>query len=140
MEVNTMSRADRFAHALDLCGWKIVRQDGSRRRWRMNEPSDNCPVWALHRRTRRPRMTVQEHREQEAMDLICSAAADDFARALDLLGWKIVRQDEVRGGVVHLWPMNGTPGYCPQWADPDVPSAKPQKPTLHVIDGGTTLH
>jgi hypothetical protein len=53
-----------------------------------------------------------------ALNRLCSAGADQFARDLDTLGWKIVPQrawepDEIE----HGWPMNGTRGPCPWWAD-----------------------
>ena len=53
-----------------------------------------------------------------ALNRLCKPKADQFARDLDLLGWKIVPQrawepDEPPRG----WPMNGTKGPCPWWAE-----------------------
>jgi hypothetical protein len=87
-------------------------------------------------RTRRPRMTAQERREQRAFDLLCSPEADDFARALDLHGWMIVVKPQYvfDDGSSARWLMNEPSDNCPGWADNDVPP--PEKPKLRVIDGG----
>jgi hypothetical protein len=41
--------ADRFTKALDSCGWMIVpNRPPWKRRWHLNEPSDDCPDWCLN--------------------------------------------------------------------------------------------
>ena len=63
--------------------------------------------------------------DEEATDLLNSAAADEFARALDRGGWMIIRKPFVvwpkvpqfSGGPLDSWEMNG-PGECPVWAEP----------------------
>jgi hypothetical protein len=58
----------------------------------------------------------------EALELLCSPAADDFARALDRCGWMIVgkpelvAQDEARGVRPRRWSIFR--GECPSWAEP----------------------
>jgi hypothetical protein len=90
-------------------------------------------------------MTAQERREERAFkrafDLLMSPEADDFARALDMLGWKIVSQADTDG---RRWFMNEPSDNCPAWADNECPWLQPPqhaspsqpKPTLRVIDGG----
>jgi hypothetical protein len=34
-----------FVHALDVIGWKIVRQDGDGMRWQVNSRRKNWPSW-----------------------------------------------------------------------------------------------
>jgi hypothetical protein len=72
---------------------------------------------------RRKKQKSEEELDFEAADLISSAYADKFARALDRCGWQIIVKPEV--GAEHAavesppgrWPMS-TPGYCPAWAEP----------------------
>jgi hypothetical protein len=53
-----------------------------------------------------------------ALNRPCKAAADQFARDLDLLGWKIVMNRNLEPGEPEVrWPMNGTRGPCPSWAE-----------------------
>jgi predicted Zn-ribbon and HTH transcriptional regulator len=66
---------------------------------------------------------TQEELDDEASDLLCSAVADKFARALNRQGWMIVLQPEVAAAQTCglrkfvRWPMDG-PGECPVWAEP----------------------
>jgi hypothetical protein len=80
-------------------------------------------------------MTAQARRKDEALALLFSPEADDFARALDMLGWMIVVRPEYvyDDGSSARWLMNEPSDNCPDWADNDVP---PEKPKLRVIDGG----
>jgi hypothetical protein len=66
----------------------------------------------------------------DARDLLINAAADDFARALDLCGWMIVPQPEYASYPDGLWKpkwrMNHRSPDCPAWAHnaPEVDSAE----------------
>ena len=74
-----------------------------------------------------------------AYDRLCRRSADQFARDLDLLGWKIVPQRSLEPGeVVHRWPMNGSKGPCPWWAEDlfNEPPPAPKPPTLRLIKDG----
>jgi hypothetical protein len=72
-------------------------------------------------------MTTKQKSEDElndeAIDLLSSAAADKFARALDRCGWMIVTNPELAAEYAAArlalgpWFMNG-PGECPAWAEP----------------------
>jgi hypothetical protein len=74
-------------------------------------------------------MTDDDDKQEEAAyRRLCSARADQFARDLDRLGWKIVMQRPLEPGepTPRGWPMNGTEGPCPWWAeDPSKPMMKP---------------
>jgi hypothetical protein len=50
--------------------------------------------------------------DDDALALIGTPEADVFAMALDLMGWKIVCQDDPN----RVWPMNSDHG-CPAWAE-----------------------
>jgi hypothetical protein len=72
-------------------------------------------------------------RHDAARNRMCSARADQFARDLDLLGWKIVPQRSLEPGEPSYgWPMNGTKGATPWWAEPFDP---PKPPTLRLLNG-----
>src|SRR5262245_64963896 len=64
----------------------------------------------------------------DARDLLINAAADDFARALDLCGWMIVPQPEYASYPDGLWKpkwrMNYSSPDCPVWAA-NAPDADP---------------
>jgi hypothetical protein len=51
--------------------------------------------------------------EEYAADLLGGPAADVFARALDRMGWMIVRQPQYADGT--RWPMGSKP--CPSWTN-----------------------
>jgi hypothetical protein len=72
-----------------------------------------------------------------AVARVSGAKADAFARALDLLGWMIVPQQQLPG-VTGRWTVEA--GACPWWADefpPDPPDPPdPPKPRLRLIPGG----
>jgi hypothetical protein len=84
-----------------------------------------------------PNDDAYEQRTDDANELLSSPAADEFAKALDLLGWMIVQQKnfyiDERTGALDLirpdgrrWLMNGVSNDCPPWADeyyPDRASA-----------------
>jgi hypothetical protein len=57
-----------------------------------------------------------ERRMDEALELLGTSEADEFAKALDVLGWMIVQQDPVGSGF-RRWLMNGVSNDCPVWAD-----------------------
>ena len=62
-------------------------------------------------------------------------AADQFARDLDLLGWKIVPQripEKFGKKFERWWLMNGSQDPCPSWAYD--PFAQPE--TLHWMTDG----
>jgi hypothetical protein len=69
-----------------------------------------------------------------ALDRLCSFKADQFARDLDRLGWKIVLQEpgEDPHGRPIVWPMNGSKGPCPWWAHDGFNAPPP----LRLIKGG----
>jgi hypothetical protein len=82
-------------------------------------------------------------KEWEAHDAayvrLCRHSADQFTRDLDLLGWKIVPQRSLEPGeVLHGWPMNGSKGPCPWWAEDlfNEPPPAPKPPTLRLIKDG----
>ena len=56
---------------------------------------------------------ISEGQIDIANSLTGTPEADTFARALDVLGWKIVRQDDGKGP----WPLNYHWDYCPAWAE-----------------------
>jgi hypothetical protein len=58
----------------------------------------------------------------QAEDQLGGLEAEAFARALDVLGWKIVSQDDD----AHKWPMDPEYGPVPDWAD-DYSEEKHQK-------------
>ena len=58
----------------------------------------------------------------QAEDRLSGLEAEAFARALDVLGWKIVSQDDD----THKWPMDPEYGPVPEWAD-DYSEEKHQK-------------
>jgi hypothetical protein len=70
----------------------------------------------------------------EALTLLMSPAADEFAIALDRCGWMIVQQPQFGD---RRWFMNCPSDACPEWAENDVPKEPPApQPRLRVIDGG----
>ena len=72
--------------------------------------------------------------DAEALTLLMSPAADEFAIALDRCGWMIVQQPQFGD---RRWFMNYPSDVCPEWADNDVPEEPPAPwPRLRVIDGG----
>jgi hypothetical protein len=89
---------------------------------------------------KRKKMTVQEwwpvrwgtkHEEADASNLIsgwfdddgfcCDRLTEDFSRALDRTGWKIVNQHDP----ALKWPLDGDYGPVPAWADDYNPKPKP---------------
>jgi hypothetical protein len=62
---------------------------------------------------RRPK--TEDELDDDAMNVLCCADADKFARALDRCGWQIVVKPKIDNG--QRWQMYG-PGPCPEWADP----------------------
>lgn len=69
----------------------------------------------------------------EALTLLMSPAADEFAIALDRCGWMIVPQPQFGQ---RRWFMNRPSNACPEWADNDVPEKPPAAwPRLRLIDG-----
>jgi hypothetical protein len=81
-------------------------------------------------------------RHDAALDRLMHRSADQFARDLDLLGWKIVPQRSPEPGEAldnWSWPMNGSKGPCPWWAHDSYnapPPDDPKPPTLRLIKGG----
>jgi len=65
----------------------------------------------------------QDELNDEAIDLLSSDAADDFARALDRCGWMIVPRPDLVADMAEVqlalgsWQMNA-PGETPAWATP----------------------
>ena len=80
---------------------------------------------------RRPTLRGED---AEALTLLMSPAADEFAIALDRCGWMIVQQPQFGD---RRWFMNYPSDTCPEWADNDVPKEPPTpQPRLRLIDGG----
>jgi hypothetical protein len=90
---------------------------------------------AMPKRKRLPQEWVirwgTEHEINDARDLICSEFAEEFSRALDRMGWAIVPHRALWDG--HKWPVDGSYGYVPTWADD---CSVTEKPALQVIKGG----
>ncbi len=89
-------------------------------------------------------MTVRRVRwgtECEDCDILAlfgSDFADDFAKALDKMGWMIIRQprhpDDLR------WNMNLPSGNCPAWANNGLLfSEEPKSEIVQLPDGWFTL-
>jgi hypothetical protein len=79
-----------------------------------------------------------------ALDRLLRRSADQFARDLDLLGWKIVSQRDPDPGETLdnlRWSMNGSKGPCPWWAKDlfNEPPPAPKPPTVLPIKGGKSL-
>jgi hypothetical protein len=75
---------------------------------------------------KRKKQKSEDELNDEAADLLMSFEADEFARALDRLGWMIVVQSDGNPLAKHRWSMN-QPGEYPSWAEPspfDEPAAK----------------
>ena len=53
---------------------------------------------------------------EAANNLTNSPEADAFAKALDVLGWKIVRQHLSHGEKAPRWPLHCRYDDCPDWA------------------------
>jgi hypothetical protein len=70
-------------------------------------------------------MDPDDHDIEAANRITSGEAADAFAWALDVLGWKIVLQ---RGsdfpGQDMRWPMHGAEYPCPTWAIDGVPTVE----------------
>jgi hypothetical protein len=72
--------------------------------------------------------------DANALTLLMSSAADQFAIALDRCGWMIVQQPQFGDC---RWFMNYPSEACPDWADNDVPEGPLEvRRRLRVIDGG----
>lgn len=70
-------------------------------------------------------------RHDAAHRRLCSHKADQFARDLNLCGWKIVPQDPSDGRWICF------DGPCPSWADAcDDKPIPPKPPNLRLIGGG----
>jgi hypothetical protein len=54
----------------------------------------------------------------DAMEVLCSAEADVFAKTLDALGWMIVPKPPFEGD---RWRLNEQSADCPSWADSAAP-------------------
>jgi hypothetical protein len=70
-----------------------------------------------------------------ARELLESPLCDAIALALDVWGWQIVGQPDLKPD---RWYLNKPSPDCPNWADNGNPGVgiEGAKPQLHVIDGG----
>jgi hypothetical protein len=58
---------------------------------------------------------VFDERANELLDLLLTREADEFAKALDANGWRIVPKPQFDDG--ERWTMNEPCADCPAWAD-----------------------
>jgi hypothetical protein len=68
---------------------------------------------------------------EAAKNLTDSPEADAFAKALDLLGWKIIRQHLSQGEKAPRWPLHCRYDNCPDWAEN---GGHPPRPSLMSDD------
>ena len=114
--------------ALDIAGWKIVRKvpevgrHGGDVRWLFNSGSSGypCPDWCedfipCQRSFQGKQKGMSEQDRQHWAATIMEELIDEYAVALDIAGWKIVRQ----GDPAYRWPFNSKQsGYkCPDWCE-----------------------
>ena len=79
---------------------------------------------------------VDEEANDEANDIV-DGQTEAFARALDTLGWMIVRQCYGHDEVGSKWMLDPKYGPVPGWADGGSPTPAS---ALQIIDGYRTLH
>jgi hypothetical protein len=74
------------------------------------------PAWRPVRIGTEHEKADRDHNERLAEALLCAAAADDFAIAVDLVGWQLVPQDATLAG--DKWPLLERKPLVPQWCKP----------------------